>query len=140
MYIPSIICFDFDNRRITSSISFGNKPNLFSGNYEDLTNKPTIPEPYILPTASTTTLGGVKVDGSTITITDGVISSAGGGGGSVSVDGTSIIQNEDGTISTALKTTSNSITGANLINLQPDNRITEYNDCALWNSIVNASG
>ena len=57
-----------------------NKPNLFSGNYEDLTNKPTIPEPYTLPTASTDTLGGVKVDGSTITIADGVISSAGGGG------------------------------------------------------------
>lgn len=56
-----------------------NKPNLFSGNYEDLTNKPTIPEPYTLPTASTTTLGGVKVDGTTITIADGVISSAGGG-------------------------------------------------------------
>lgn len=56
-----------------------NKPNLFSGNYEDLTNKPTIPEPYTLPTASTTTLGGVKVDGETITIADGVISSAGGG-------------------------------------------------------------
>ena len=51
-----------------------------SGSYEDLTNKPTIPEPYTLPTASTTTLGGVKVDGSTITIADGVISSAGGGG------------------------------------------------------------
>ena len=56
-----------------------NKPNLFSGNYEDLTNKPTIPEPYTLPTASTTTLGGVKVDGETITIADGVISSTGGG-------------------------------------------------------------
>lgn len=115
-----------------------NKPNLFSGNYEDLTNKPTIPEPYTLPTASTDTLGGVKVDGETITIADGVISSA-GGGGSVSVDGTSIIQNEDGTISTALKTTKNSITGANLINLQPYNGITEYNDCRLWNSIVNAT-
>lgn len=36
---------------------------------------------YTLPTASTSTLGGVKVDGSTITITDGVISSSGGGGG-----------------------------------------------------------
>lgn len=57
-----------------------NKPNLFSGDYQDLTNKPTIPEPYTLPTASTTTLGGVKVDGTTITIADGVISSAGGGG------------------------------------------------------------
>ena len=59
-----------------------NKPNLFSGNYEDLTNKPTIPDAYTLPTASTDTLGGVKVDGSTITIADdGVISSAGGGSG-----------------------------------------------------------
>ena len=110
-----------------------------SGSYEDLTNKPTIPDAYTLPTASTTTLGGVKVDGTTITIADGVISSA-GGGGSVSVDGTSIIQNEDGTISTALKTTSNSITGANLVNLQPDNRITEYNGCHLWHSIVNTTG
>lgn len=103
-----------------------NKPNLFSGDYQDLTNKPTIPEPYTLPTASTDTLGGVKVDGSTITIADGVISSA-GGGGSVSVDGTSIIQNEDGTISTALKTTSNSITDANLINLRTYDPIFHQN-------------
>ena len=50
-----------------------------SGSYEDLTNKPTIPDAYTLPTASTTTLGGVKVDGETITIADGVISSTGGG-------------------------------------------------------------
>ena len=56
-----------------------NKPNLFDGDYNNLTNKPTIPEPYTLPTASTSTLGGVKVDGSTITIADGVISSTGGG-------------------------------------------------------------
>ena len=50
--------------------------------------KTEIPAPYTLPTASTSTLGGVKVDGSTITIADGVISaksggsSSGGGGGS----------------------------------------------------------
>lgn len=43
--------------------------------------KTDIPAPYTLPTASTSTLGGVKVDGSTITITDGVISSVGGSGG-----------------------------------------------------------
>ena len=111
-----------------------NKPNLAdvatSGNYNDLSNKPTIPSveglaseayvnekvaaiiipevptnvsaftndagyltehqslveyakktdipaPYTLPTASTSTLGGVKVDGNTITIADGVISSVG---------------------------------------------------------------
>lgn len=53
-----------------------------SGSYNDLTNKPSIPEAYTLPTASTTTLGGVKVDGTTITITpDGTISSTGGSGG-----------------------------------------------------------
>lgn len=36
---------------------------------------------YVLPTATTTTLGGVKVDGTTIEINNGVISSVGGGGG-----------------------------------------------------------
>lgn len=40
-------------------------------------NKPSYS--YSLPTASTTTLGGVKVDGTTITISGGVISSSGGG-------------------------------------------------------------
>lgn len=44
--------------------------------------KTEIPAPYTLPTASTSTLGGVKVDGNTITITDGVISAKGGSGGS----------------------------------------------------------
>lgn len=44
--------------------------------------KTDIPAPYALPTASTSTLGGVKVDGNTITIADGVISSVGGSGGS----------------------------------------------------------
>ena len=39
--------------------------------------KTDIPAPYTLPTASTSTLGGVKVDGNTITIADGVISSVG---------------------------------------------------------------
>lgn len=44
--------------------------------------KTDIPAPYTLPTASTSTLGGVKVDGNTITIADGVISAKGGSGGS----------------------------------------------------------
>lgn len=58
------------------------KSELFSGSYNDLTDKPTIPTAYTLPTASTSTLGGVKVDGTTITISDGVISSVGGGSSS----------------------------------------------------------
>lgn len=45
--------------------------------------KTDIPAPYTLPTASTSTLGGVKVDGNTITIADGVISSVGGSGSNV---------------------------------------------------------
>ena len=45
--------------------------------WDEIENKPEIPAPYTLPTASTSTLGGVKVDGNTITIADGVISSVG---------------------------------------------------------------
>lgn len=47
---------------------------------QEVENK--IPAPYTLPTASTSTLGGVKVDGSTITIANGVISAKGSSGGS----------------------------------------------------------
>lgn len=59
-----------------------NKPTLAtvatSGNYNDLSNRPSA---YTLPTATTSVLGGVKVDGTTITISNGVITSIGGGGG-----------------------------------------------------------
>ena len=48
---------------------------------QEVENK--IPAPYTLPTASTSTLGGIKVDGNTITIVDGVISSVGGSGSNV---------------------------------------------------------
>ena len=50
-----------------------NKPTIITS-YNDLTDKPSIPSAYVLPTASTTTLGGVKVDGTTVTISGGVIS------------------------------------------------------------------
>ena len=63
-----------------------------SGSYNDLIDLPTIPEAYSLPTASTTELGGVKVDGTSITISeDGVISStATGSGGSGTTDYTDL--------------------------------------------------
>ena len=50
----------------------------FSGNYNDLTNKPTIPSEYTLPTASATQLGGVKV-GAGLSINNGMLSANGGG-------------------------------------------------------------
>ena len=55
-----------------------------SGSYNDLNDKPTIPAAYELPTASTSTLGGVKIDGTTIVINDGVISASNGGSGGTS--------------------------------------------------------
>ena len=51
-----------------------------SGSYNDLTNKPTIPSAYTLPTASATVLGGVKV-GANLSIDAGGILSATGGAG-----------------------------------------------------------
>ena len=45
-----------------------------------IANKPTVPSAYVLPTSTTTVLGGVKIDGTTITIDgSGVISAAAGG-------------------------------------------------------------
>lgn len=53
-----------------------------SNDYNDLNNKPdlsiyaekdAIPDLYELPVATTDTLGGVKIDGKTITINDGII-------------------------------------------------------------------
>jgi len=107
-------------------------PTLFSGSYTDLTSKPTLatvatsgsytdltskPTAYTLPTSSTTVLGGVKVDGTTITINgSGVISSAGGyslpatttsalGGVIIPAVATSGINNSTGTIGLATAST-----------------------------------
>ena len=75
-----------------------------SGSFEDLTHKPVIPSEYTLPTASTTTLGGVKVDGTTITISGGVISAPAASvatastTGVVKPDDVTIEVEEDGTL------------------------------------------
>ena len=55
-----------------------NKPNLStvatSGSYNDLTDKPHIPVDYILPPATQTDLGGVKVGSGLVTTSDGTLS------------------------------------------------------------------
>lgn len=43
-----------------SGFDFVAMPAAFSGSYNDLTNKPTIPSAYTLPAATTAALGGVK--------------------------------------------------------------------------------
>ena len=65
--------------------SLTGRPVLFSGSYNDLADKPAA-----TPTASTTVLGLVKVDGTTITITNGVISSTATGGGGADISTASI--------------------------------------------------
>lgn len=56
-----------------------NENNVSSDAY--IKNKPTIPSAYVLPTASATVLGGVKV-GAGLSISNGVLSATGGAGGS----------------------------------------------------------
>jgi hypothetical protein len=53
-----------------------------SGDYNDLSNKPTVPSTYVLPTASATALGGVKV-GTNLSIDGTGILSATLSGGSI---------------------------------------------------------
>lgn len=95
-YLPSA---NFTYANITGKPSLATVAT--SGSYTDLSNTPAA---YSLPTATTSVLGGVKVDGSTITITGGVISAATGSSytlptattsvlGGVKVDGSSIVIN-----------------------------------------------
>lgn len=53
-----------------------------TGSYTNLVDTPVIPEAYTLPAATSSTLGGVKVDGTTITVDDaGTISASGSASG-----------------------------------------------------------
>ena len=82
-------------------------------NWSKLAQLTDIPVVYVLPTASTSVLGGVKIDGSSITINSGVISSTPTSTyvlppasttvlGGVKVDGATIKAAGDGTISTTV--------------------------------------
>ena len=68
---------------------------------------------YSLPTASTTTLGGVKVDGSTITISGGVISASAGTAAAGTLTGSTLASNVTASSLTSVGTlTSLAVTGA----------------------------
>ena len=77
---------------------------------------------YVLPTASTSVLGGVKVDGTTVTISNGVISSAGGGGGG----------GGGGTSLGSRQTFNASTSGAHANNTAENITITAYKGYALY--------
>jgi len=123
---------------------------VFSGDYNDLTNKPTIPSAYTLPTATTSSLGGVKVDGETITIEDGVISAASGGGATytagngINIDENNVISNNNSTINllnaemTAINTTSIH-TKDELIELLKQEKIIYVNDVTWYGTQISST-
>lgn len=88
---------------------------------------------YTLPTASTSTLGGVKVDGSTITITDGVISSSGGGGGGyVTASGVLYAGSWETVGKTNYLPLTELATGSETVLVSPDpNSYSEYVSCGV---------
>jgi hypothetical protein len=82
-----------DNIGISNAgTGIGNVQNFNFEGFELLLNDNTVTvvappgSNYTLPTASTSVLGGVKVDGSTITISNGVITAVGGGSGGISIN------------------------------------------------------
>ena len=88
--------------------NIGAGTSSFSGSYNDLTNKPTIPDPYTLPVASSTTLGGVKPVAKTSDMTQnvgvdasGALYTAPGGGGTGSGDMLKSVYDATGTVEQA---------------------------------------
>ena len=82
-----------DTQKQQARTNIGAGTSNFSGSYDDLSNKPTIPDPYTLPVASSTTLGGVKPVAKTSNMTqsvgvdvNGALYTAPGGGGTGSGD------------------------------------------------------
>lgn len=82
-----------DAQKQQARTNIGAGTSNFSGSYDDLSNKPTIPDQYTLPVASSTTLGGVKPVAKTSNMTqsvgvdvNGALYTAPGGGGTGSGD------------------------------------------------------
>lgn len=76
-----------DEQKAQARENIGAGTSSFSGSYNDLTDKPTIPEVYTLPVATSDVLGGVKPAAKTDAMTsavgvdaDGKLWSAAGGG------------------------------------------------------------
>lgn len=68
-----------DNITSTKITEWNNKSD-FSGSYNDLEDKPTIPNEYTLPIASASTLGGIKVGANLEITADGTLNAQAGGG------------------------------------------------------------
>lgn len=97
---------DTQKQQVRTNIGAGT--SNFSGSYDDLSNKPTIPDPYTLPVANSTTLGGVKPVAKTSNMTqsvgvdvNGALYTAPGGGGTGSGDMLKSVYDATGTVEQA---------------------------------------
>ena len=69
----------FTRKILSRNAGAWNLLSTFDGNYDNLTNKPTIPAAYNLPVANQNTLGGIKVGAGLSITADGILSATGGG-------------------------------------------------------------
>ena len=104
---------DYEQNENYVGITFGANYDGLYVNGSKVALVSDIPTAYTLPTATTSTLGGVKVDGTTITISNGVISATPSGSsytlptaststlGGVKVDGSTITIDANGVISSS---------------------------------------
>ena len=97
-----------DTQKQQARTNIGAGTSNFSGSYDDLSNKPTIPDPYTLPVANSTTLGGVKPVAKTSNMTqsvgvdaNGALYTAPGGGGTGSGDMLKSVYDATGTVEQA---------------------------------------
>ncbi len=109
----------FDSTSISNRINLkANTSSLAtvatSGSYNDLTNKPTVPDAYSLATASASTLGGIKV-GSNLSIDDNGVLSASSSNSASSLTG--IVPIEKGGTSTTSIDGIKSLLGLNSLNV-----------------------
>lgn len=95
-----------------------NKPTLAAvattGSYGDLVGVPPVVT-YSLPTASTVVLGGVKVDGSTIEINNGIITSIASGLPTYNINGVPFNATQDITINAESSTLTGSVLAPTIV-------------------------
>ena len=103
---------------VSGITSILNKPVLANvattGDYGDLLNAPAA-FTYTLPTASTVVLGGVKVDGSTIEINDGVITAVATGLPTYNINGVPFNATQDITINAESSTLTGSVLAPGIV-------------------------
>lgn len=103
---------------ISGITSILNKPTLATvattGNYGDLVGTPA-PFTYTLPTSSTSVLGGVKVDGVTIEVNDGVITAVATGLPTYNINGVPFNATQDITVPADANTLTNTVLSSSVV-------------------------